>query len=461
MPERINAVHQQPSSQIVWIKALPGPGSAYAQDFLERIAAIAHPIMKAHHLRITTLEEHEPNREFIGRNFNAGEIIQLVLKSQRTGQWLSFRMVQMVMMHELAHCLHMNHKKDFWKVNDGFKTELRGLWAKGFTGEGLWGRGRTLLSGEYDSGAQANDNELPEHLCGGAYRSRRRQKKRKAAKETGGEEETWAQKKQRRVEKKFGANGTALGDDDEVRVKLEQGQKVKGKPRVANSGRGRELRAAAALARFGQQKDEQAKEEEKAHVEMQGGDDGPDTSCAGSDQEYEEVVDGPAAIDLNGEEMVDASGLGLVRVCGSDDENDNLINEEFDELRNLGDGLGSSSEASAHDDDGITPTRTRQLPESQQPGPTSQEYESAFIRHNKVKSALPKDHAQSCPICSMDNHPSALLCSACSHVLDTAKVTRFWRCSGKDCRDSQYINTADNAFCGVCGSQKSVGHTGL
>jgi hypothetical protein len=57
------------------------------------------PIMKQNHLSVRVLEEYEPNREFVGRNFNAGEVIQLVLKSQ-SGRWLPFNYVQMVMMHE-------------------------------------------------------------------------------------------------------------------------------------------------------------------------------------------------------------------------------------------------------------------------------------------------------------------------------------------------------------------------
>ena len=56
--------------------------------------------MKKHHLSVMTLEEYEPNREFVGRNFNAGEIIQLVLKARGSGRWLPFDYVQMVMMHE-------------------------------------------------------------------------------------------------------------------------------------------------------------------------------------------------------------------------------------------------------------------------------------------------------------------------------------------------------------------------
>lgn len=56
--------------------------------------------MKEFGLRVVSLEEYEPNREFLGRNFNAGEVIQLVLKSRDSGRWFPFDFVQMVMMHE-------------------------------------------------------------------------------------------------------------------------------------------------------------------------------------------------------------------------------------------------------------------------------------------------------------------------------------------------------------------------
>ena len=108
--ERLNARHQQPNSRITFIKPLSGPDSKFAQDFLERIAAICHPIMKANHLSIMTLEEYEPNPEFVGRNFNAGEIIQLVLKAPYSGHWLSFRSVQMVMSEYHAKGLHRGRK---------------------------------------------------------------------------------------------------------------------------------------------------------------------------------------------------------------------------------------------------------------------------------------------------------------------------------------------------------------
>jgi DNA-dependent metalloprotease WSS1 len=56
--------------------------------------------MKEHYISVMSLEEFPPNRQFVGRNFNAGEVIQLVLKSPSTGRWLPFNYVQMVMMHE-------------------------------------------------------------------------------------------------------------------------------------------------------------------------------------------------------------------------------------------------------------------------------------------------------------------------------------------------------------------------
>jgi DNA-dependent metalloprotease WSS1 len=64
--------------------------------------------MRDHHLSVMSLEEYEPNPEFVGRNFNAGEVVQLVLKS-RSGRWLPFGYVQMVMMHEYVFQLHTKH----------------------------------------------------------------------------------------------------------------------------------------------------------------------------------------------------------------------------------------------------------------------------------------------------------------------------------------------------------------
>ncbi|KAI7012290.1 hypothetical protein KC355_g5470, partial [Hortaea werneckii] len=80
--QRLNERTQRPNANINFIKPLDSPDKEVAQDFLERIAAQCHPIMKEHYLSVMSLEEYPPNPEFLGRNFNAGEVIQLVLKDR-------------------------------------------------------------------------------------------------------------------------------------------------------------------------------------------------------------------------------------------------------------------------------------------------------------------------------------------------------------------------------------------
>jgi hypothetical protein len=314
--ERINERVKRPNDLINFIRPLPGSTQAFAQDFLERVAAISYPIMKRNHIAVMALEEYEWNREFIGRNFNAGEVIQLVLRS-KSGAWLPFRHVQMVMMHELAHCKQMNHSKAFWGVRDAYAGELRGLWDRRYTGEGFWGRGQTVLSGEYTNNVMPTAADLPEHMCGGTFRSSRRKRKR-ATKDT--PKVTYAERQQRRILKKFGTGGTALGDDETVRVKLEEGKKkAKGKPRVAGSARGRELRAAAALARFETVKKE-VKEEEESDTE--------------SDYDWP-LTDDEAVGNQDGQKVQDGKGHDMVRVCEVEDQDDDNVKREIEELNGI------------------------------------------------------------------------------------------------------------------------------
>ena len=50
-----------------FITPLKGPDEDIAQDLLNRIAAKVVPIMKKHGMDVMSLEEFEPNREFMGR----------------------------------------------------------------------------------------------------------------------------------------------------------------------------------------------------------------------------------------------------------------------------------------------------------------------------------------------------------------------------------------------------------
>ena len=210
----------------------------------------------------------------------------------------------------------MNHSKDFWAVRNQYARDMEGLWKEKYTGEGLWGRGRELDTGRFRRTTIQAGDALPEHLCGGTYRTNRGSRKRKAK-----DSLTWKERKEKRVLKKFGANGVALGSDEDTKVKLEKGKKPKGKPRVAQSQRGRDLRAAAALARF----DEEKKVKEVEEVEV---------IKISSDESEDEggLASVPDAVDIDGHRLVDKDGVGLVKICGDEDEDGGEASEEMREL---------------------------------------------------------------------------------------------------------------------------------
>lgn len=458
--ERINAQRQQPNSRIVFIKPLPGPTEAFAQDFLERVAAICHPIMKANHLSVMSLEEYEPNPEFIGRNFNAGEVIQLVLKAPYTGHWISFRSVVMVMMHELAHCKQMNHSGSFWRVRNQFAGEMKDLWSKGYTGDGFWSRGKTLLSGQYEPVRSARAEAVPRSLCGGTFRSTQgRKRKRKVEGSPVKQTLSYAERQQRRIAKKFGTKGVTLGDDEDTRVKLENGKRPKGKPRVAGSARGRELRAAAALARFGGQQEGPVKNEQAGS--------GSDT-----DSDYEDVnMKTELATDLDESRLVDSKGNGMVKVCEDEDGDDVHVKQEMQELQDVDDialasgqakvsntNEGGPSNVSKHDNyntrgqGGLEIRGAKTLP-SESDNPVNRVNDKQGPSVFRLSGRIDV----SCPICSMKNACSTTLCVACSHVLEPHSMPGHWQCSSTTCLESLYINSADSGLCGVCGSRKPYG----
>lgn len=168
------------------------------------------------------------------------------------------------------------------------------------------------------------DNSLvPESLCGGMYR--RRTKRKRAADELDKETQKVKRKeqKEKRLLKKFGAGGTALGADEVEREKLEEGRKTKGKgrSRVAGSARARELRAAAALARFGGVKEDPAVKSEEL-----------DTSETESEPEGNEWSETKIKIEEHDREKLDAEGDNLVRVCKDEDDQDENVKREKREM---------------------------------------------------------------------------------------------------------------------------------
>jgi hypothetical protein len=424
--ERLNERTQRPNALINFIRTIPGPSSTIAENILNRVAAVCYPFMKSNMILVQALEEFPYNTEFVGRNFNAGEVIQLVLRD-RNGRWLPQRMVEMVMVHELAHCKQMNHSKAFWKVRNEYAGDLRELWAKGYTGEGMWGRGRGLATGNLQMD-EADVADIPEHLCGGTYGRRSRKRKR------GGKDKptlSYAERKQRRIMKKFGVNGQALGADEGTKVKLEGGVPKKGKPRVAGSARGRELRAAAALARFEPiQKEEVVVKKEETPSDSE-------TEDESSEQD--------AAVDVDGKKMVDEQGRFLVKICDDDDDQDGNARREFDEIQGMAPrDTAKPTVASAK----ATPTQestSNEAPKSVgSHGAQSKRSSSSKVVHlDEVWKRRPSSptnpntsssHAKvrsrrtTCGICSLENEPLSLTCAACSNVLKPDFVPDHWAC---------------------------------
>ncbi|KAF2665250.1 WLM-domain-containing protein [Microthyrium microscopicum] len=438
--ERINERVKRPNELINFIRPLKGPAEATSQDFLERIAAIVYPVMRDSHIAVMALEEYPPNTEFWGRNFNAGEVIQLVLK-RRDGGWLPFRHVQMVMIHELAHCKEMNHSRFFWRVRNEYASGLTTLWAKGYTGEGFWGSGRGLGDGTFLHNNMPDESISPDSLCGGAYKNRGKRKRGGKSKKP---ELSSAERKQRRILKKFGAGGTALGGDEQERQKLENGKKVKGKPRVAGSARARELRAAAALARF-------------SKVEPS-----PEPDSSETEWDESETEDETHILKSNGKE--------LVRVCGDMDENDADVKREKDEmmatppkdvptLKPSKDDIGTkhSTKVKSAPADHNTVHRAKVDPPIKKEGVSRSELSENALLPTK-DPPLPRKPSSTrtatCEVCSLSNDPGSTICMACSNVLDPSIVWNHWKCTSDTCKGGAYINPGDYGLCQLCGARK-------
>jgi len=340
---------------------------------------------------------------------------------------------------------------------------MYGLWSKGYTGDGIWGRGASLASGEWETNTVREGEVLPEHLCGGTFRSRgRRGRKRKPTL-------SYKEQKERRILKKFGKNGVALGADEQEKVKLEKGKKVTSKPRVAGSARGRELRAAAALARFDKQKKEEDEEDEEWDVK----DEVDDDETAG-ESEFEEVVEGKDALNLDGSKMLDKDGHALVKVCEDEDDADPSARDELDELRNVFRGNKVKKEPGSSQASSSTPqtpqTRVKGEPKEDSPElsaiparkhteevPVKQEPESTqpqITFHSSSSSTTAKPATMRCAMCSYDNTQHTLTCAMCSNVLDPSLAPGSWQCRADSCKDTAYFNCADSGTCGICGKRK-------
>ncbi|KAI0359833.1 WLM-domain-containing protein [Trametes cingulata] len=254
---RLNEKEANPNPHINFITPLKmGDPAAEeeARQLLRALAAQVRPIMKAEGFVVNSFEEYEHNKVFAGRNWNNGEVVELVLRGAN-GAFLPTSWLLSTLCHELAHIKHMNHGPAFQALWAKLRRDVRELQSKGYYGDGYWSSG-TRLADSARMGSQGLDAEdLPEYMCGGAQsRARPTSVRRRRHQQAGPSNHTGAQTAKRRkagsrvtAQGTFKGTGKALNEDvsDEEKRKAGTGFRKK-----AASKRAREERALAAERRL-------------------------------------------------------------------------------------------------------------------------------------------------------------------------------------------------------------------
>ncbi|KAI0049739.1 WLM-domain-containing protein [Auriscalpium vulgare] len=250
---RINENEANPNPHVNFISALPMADQEEARQLLRALAAQVKPVMKSHGLTVNSLEEYEYNNVFAGRNWEAGEVVELVLR-RPGGTFAPTAWLMSTLCHELAHIKHMNHGPDFQKLWTQLRNDVRALQEKGYYGDGMWSSGKRLADSAVVDGDQATADEFPEYICGGAQRRARPARKRRRQTTAGPSTQTGAQTaKRRKAGSRVMAPGTFEGDGRALNADIEDDGRKKagtGFRKQAASKRAREERALAAENRL-------------------------------------------------------------------------------------------------------------------------------------------------------------------------------------------------------------------
>ncbi|KAI0649084.1 WLM domain-containing protein [Trametes meyenii] len=255
---RLNEKESNPNPHINFITPLPIDDPATVEEskqLLRALAAQVRPVMKAEGLAVNSFEEYQHNQVFAGRNWNNGEVVELVLRNPG-GTFLSTSWLLNVLCHELAHIKHMNHGPAFQAYWNKLGSDVRRLQSQGYYGDGYWSSGTRLADSARVGGGGADAFGLPEYMCGGAQSRARPTSLRRRRRQTaaGPSNHTGAQTAKRRkagtrvtTQGTFKGSGRALDEDvsDEGQKKAGAGFRKK-----AASKRAREERALAAGRRL-------------------------------------------------------------------------------------------------------------------------------------------------------------------------------------------------------------------
>ncbi|KAG8839780.1 hypothetical protein FRB91_006796 [Serendipita sp. 411] len=252
---RFNTKEANPNPHINFITSLNAEGAPMeaARETLRALAAQVRPVMKKHRLEINSLEEYEHNNVFLGRNWNAGETVELVLR-RADGTFYSTPQLLNVFCHELSHIRHMNHGASFWAYYRQLRKEVAALQRANYFGDGFWSSGQVLRDGAREDRVREVE-DLPEYLCGGAQSQsppKRNTGRKRTAKRQGEPSSSRRARKPKagsRVKSRnaFQGNGKALNADENAESRRQLGT---GFRKQAGSKRARDIRVAAIEARL-------------------------------------------------------------------------------------------------------------------------------------------------------------------------------------------------------------------
>lgn len=94
--------------------------------------------MAKHKFSVPVLTEMNPvehttmSSRTLGLNRNKGEVIELRLRTDAYDGYRDYRTIRKTLCHELAHCVHSEHDRDFWDLTSQIEKEVEGAdyWGK-------------------------------------------------------------------------------------------------------------------------------------------------------------------------------------------------------------------------------------------------------------------------------------------------------------------------------------------